>query len=243
MVSTHLWLTRTIATLMLVAVAGTAYASNPAYGIVTQAFDRSMEMRTVQSGAGSVRLDLDWDRLETADNYYEPNYVNEILSNLARAEAHGLHVYLTIAYTPGWANGNQPHQYPPTDYNKWQEVLQDIFFVLGDRPNLTFGIWNEPDLPQFLVDDSAATNWKQLWYRAHVARFNVGKPYIKLGGPDHTGYGPRLGYFSTGRRLDDGPRSTAGCHNGALVHGPPQFTPKPDLDRYDGIEPQASVAD
>jgi len=181
---------------VVVLTASSASAGNPAYGIVTQAFTTDMETRLIQSNAGSVRLDLNWNELETSDGYYEPAAVNALFANLNTARDRGMEVLLTIAYSPAWANGGLPKQYGPNNYIKWQEFLQDVFWVLGDRPEITFGIWNEPDSDQFLVDDDYATVWKQLWYHAHVARLNVGKPYVKLAGPDHTGYGPRMSYFS-----------------------------------------------
>lgn len=171
-------------------------AQNASFGLVTQVLPHNQALRLVQAGAGSVRLSLDWNILEPSDNFYDPNYVNAVLSYIDTAAAHNLEVLLTIAYTPGWANGNQGINRPPFNYGKWLEMLQDVFATLGDRPYVTFGIWNEPDVDTFLMDDNYATTWKQLWFWANQARLNVGKPYIKLAGPDHSGYSGRLSYLN-----------------------------------------------
>jgi hypothetical protein len=175
---------------------GIAAAQNSSYGIVTQVLPHGQALRVVGAGAGSVRLSLDWFRLETADNYYDPVYVSAIYEFLDRAKEHNLQVLLTIAYTPNWANGNRGQAYPPSDYQQWRQLLQVVFRELGDRPYITFEIWNEPDIDTFLLDNDYATIWNQLWFWANVARNDVGKPYIKLAGPGHSGYWPRMQFMS-----------------------------------------------
>jgi hypothetical protein len=174
---------------------GPAAAQNPAYGVVTQVYPHEQRLRMVQSGAGSVRLSLNWNEAEIADNYYSPTYVRDVLAFVDRATSDGLDIYLTIAYTPGWANGYRPNNVGPSDIGKWREFLRDVFWTLGDYRNITFGIWNEPDLAKFLLDTQDARVWGSLWDAAVAARKDVGKPHIRLGGPDVSGDTRRLSYM------------------------------------------------
>lgn len=199
-----------LATLALVAYdAKDLSAQSTSYGLVTGNLPHDWGLRTVQHGAGSIRLNLYWDQAERdGDDVWNWNYINPVISFLDRAQVLGLQVYLTIHRTPAWAVsycfqldqgdslGNPYHPCAP-NLDKWQEFLQAVFYNLGDRPNIVFGIWNEPDIDSFLSDDDNATVWKQLWTRANVARANVGKPGLRMGGPDHTGDWGRISYYGT----------------------------------------------
>jgi hypothetical protein len=55
--------------------------------------------------------------------------------------------------------------------------------LLRYGPDIVYGIWNEPNVDKFLIDDDSGTNYKALWNAAHDARVAVGRNY-SLGGPE-----------------------------------------------------------
>ena len=68
--------------------------------------------------------------------------------NIGDARARGLHIFATLAYSPGWANGGQPHQAPPVSAADWQRFVRTV--VRRYRGQIKhWGMWNETNLSQF----------------------------------------------------------------------------------------------
>jgi MYXO-CTERM domain-containing protein len=115
----------------------------------TQAFvDASSDL-----GLGWVRLDGNWQSMEPSDDNYQ---WGPIESAITAANAAGLRVYLSLAYTPDWVprhgdtNGNSNNDIPNTS-TEWVDFVTDAVNHYSASPyNVThFGMWNEPNLTQF----------------------------------------------------------------------------------------------
>lgn len=142
-------------------VVGEAFAQSPQFGVVTQVFSSQDDSKVTQLGAGSVRLSANWNEIELCSSrVYGPSCFSwaALDDAMNRAIARQLEVVLSLAYTPAWSNSNGPN-WMPGDMLDWQNFVEAIINRYGNYPYLVFGIWNEPNLDQFLMDDNYATFW------------------------------------------------------------------------------------
>src|SRR5262245_34204324 len=126
------WLALTI----LLGLASSAMAQNGRYGMVTSVLDASHADKTLELGAGYVRLDFYWHAIQpcsTCQNW-EP-----IDRYLAEAAARGLKVYASLSGTPGWANGGRPIHVAPTDRAAWRAFVRTAIERYNHRYDIVFG--------------------------------------------------------------------------------------------------------
>lgn len=90
------------------------------------------------TGVGWVRLDLYWNTTETAPGRYDW----WIASDIDRALARGLNVYLSVHGTPSWATDGPPST-PPRELSDWESFLEAAVERFPDVA--VWGIWNEPN--------------------------------------------------------------------------------------------------
>lgn len=102
-------------------------------------------------GVGWVRVDGNWWVMEPSQGNYQWGPMDEAIS---RANAAGLQVFMTLAYTPGWVprhgdtdgfSGNDV----PNGSSEWTSFVAAAvshYRAMGVRH---FGIWNEPNLQGF----------------------------------------------------------------------------------------------
>ena len=102
-------------------------------------------------GAGWIRLDGDWWVLEPSQGNYQWAHLDDAV---ARSNAAGIKVFLTLAYTPGWVqrhgdtDGFSGNDVPnsPAPWESFVTAAVMHFRALGVRH---FGVWNEPNLKGF----------------------------------------------------------------------------------------------
>jgi hypothetical protein len=117
--------------------------------------------RARRAGAGVIRTTVDWSRAapvrpRSPASPFDPAYRLEDVDELARnAQARGIELLLTIWGTPGWANGGNEPNRPPTGtaaLAAFSEALADRYS--GRHPGYPavrlFSAWNEPNLELFL---------------------------------------------------------------------------------------------
>ena len=146
------------------------------------------------TGASLLRTIVVWkdtapSRPANATDPFDPAYRLDDVDDLVRsAQQRGLEILITIWGTPGWANGAQAPNRPPTD----PADLEDFATALADRysgrhagyPSVRlFSAWNEPNLEQFLAPqfDSAGRSVGPALY-APIARAVYDG--VKRGDPD-----------------------------------------------------------
>jgi Cellulase (glycosyl hydrolase family 5) len=118
--------------------------------------------RARETGAAVIRTIVAWEQTapqrpaDPADPF-EESYRLDDVDDLARgAQERGIELLISIWGTPGWANGGQGPNRPPTDARDLEAFSQ----ALADRYSgrhagypavRLFSAWNEPNLEQFLA--------------------------------------------------------------------------------------------
>jgi hypothetical protein len=135
--------------LALCLTARVALAQNLHYGMNTHVLTAQMADKMVELGAGVARVDFNWDHIEgSCKGCFDWTATDAIRDQARRTH---LMLFPTLAYTPRWANGGQPSNYPPLNYQDWY----DFVFAIASRYKddiFYWGIWNEPNLDEFLKD-------------------------------------------------------------------------------------------
>ena len=96
-------------------------------------------------GIGWARLDVNWNGIEPARGQYQWADLDDAVQKLL---AVNLNLFATIAYAPGWANGNQPRTAPPLNGSDFAAFVTQV--VKRYQGKIAYwGIWNEPNLPAY----------------------------------------------------------------------------------------------
>lgn len=107
------------------------------------------------AGIGWVRFDMNWFQFEPSQGSYGWGEADRFMNHAASL---GLHVFVTVAYTPSWAaqpcNDADPNELNwcrnalPTVANAWIDFLTA---ALGRYQSTVkhWGMWNEPNLSSF----------------------------------------------------------------------------------------------
>lgn len=115
------------------------------YGINTHVPSDGMLAKCQAGNIGWGRVDLNWFAMETSKGVYSWGAIDAAVNS---ANARGIRLYATLAYTPSWANGGQDHTVPPTNPNDWKDFVRaTVNRYKGSIRH--WGLWNEPDLDQF----------------------------------------------------------------------------------------------
>jgi hypothetical protein len=156
---------------------------SPHFGIVTQFWSADVARWTGDLGTGWVRLDANWFELEPERGVYAWNALDGAIYG---AEAAGLRVYATLAYTPPWAGPCQSCM--PADPADWRHFVEAALAHYRGA-GVVFSIWNEPNLGTFLDDTPDAAHYATLFSEANAARQST-DPGAVLAGPEtsHHGY-------------------------------------------------------
>jgi hypothetical protein len=132
---------------ILASAAGLAWAADPAlpYGINAHLPSSAQLDRVVEAGIAWIRVDFNWFMLEPARGVYDWTTTDAVVRE---AQARGLNVYATLAYTPGWANGGQGVNAPPLNADDWYNFVYET--VSRYRHHVHhWGMWNEPNVNAF----------------------------------------------------------------------------------------------
>ncbi len=108
----------------------------------------------VDAGIGWVRCVFAWPDLETSEGVWDFTHADRAV---AKAGDRGIKILGIMIASPGWANGGQPWNYPPTDHAAWTNYAS----ILSGRYQgevAAWEIWNEEDIHAFWqpAPDSAA---------------------------------------------------------------------------------------
>jgi len=144
---------------------GTAFAQNYHFGMNTRVLTAQMADKMTELGAGVVRLAYGWDVIEpTCKGCY-----NWQTTDAWRDEARRTHraIFASLAYTPAWANGGHPYQYPPLNYQDWYDF---VYATVSRYRNdiYLWGVWNEPNLNGYLKGSDPRV-YRSLAVMAHAA--------------------------------------------------------------------------
>lgn len=133
--------------------------------------------QAVAVGAKVVRVDVGWSTLEeNGKGQYSAWYLAKMDTVVAEAEKRGVELVFTFWTTPCWASSapagvkqgcagawwdRQVDRYPPTNENDYADALAFVVRRYGGRvPN--WEIWNEPNLQEFFVSSSPASDYARV---------------------------------------------------------------------------------
>ena len=176
-----------------------------------------MADKMVELGADIVRLAYGWDVIEPGCKGCFDWTTTDAWRDEARRT--NRRIFGSLAYTPGWANGGHPFNYPPLVY---QDYYDFVYAVVSRYRHDIFlwGIWNEPNLEVYLHGTDVGT------YQNLAI---VGRAAIKAANPDAVVIGPEVSHHA----IVDGwfpaaMRATAALFDVVTVHW---YRDGPRLDR------------
>jgi hypothetical protein len=99
-------------------------------------------------GAGWLRSDLKWSIVESNRGVFNWSIYDRLV---AAANARGLNVVFTLAYTPSWARpaGASDDKYAPSNPNDFGPFVRAAIAHFSPLGVKTYEIWNEPNLNAF----------------------------------------------------------------------------------------------
>jgi hypothetical protein len=117
------------------------------YGINTHVPADAVLAKLESAGIAWARIDINWVQVQpNGPNDYNWGFLDTLVN---AADARGIRLFATLGYTPGWANGNQGINKLPIDFNHWKNFVRaTVNRYKGSIHH--WGLWNEPNLGQFL---------------------------------------------------------------------------------------------
>ncbi len=160
----------TIATAAACLLLGSEAAHAADKGVVTdmtwQISDHEMaltEELLEDSGAGWVRMQLDWNWLDA-----DPGLIRMYDDAVDTARAAGTRVLLIASQTPSWASGSAKAEAPPLDPGTYGDWLRTMVAHFKGRVD-AYEIWNEPDTLNFWPSGPDAADYVALLKAGHAA--------------------------------------------------------------------------
>jgi hypothetical protein len=130
-----------------------------------------------------VRIDVAWDGIEhPLKGSRDPWYIGMVDYCVDQARQRGLNVLITLWLTPGWANGGQSNNVPPTNPQDYADFAQWAASHWRGRV-AAWEVWNEPD-PSQTFWLGTTPQYVSLLQAAYPG-FKAGDPsaQVVLGGP------------------------------------------------------------
>jgi hypothetical protein len=151
---------RSLGFLAFLAAPATAAVGDEDVGLCVHHGEQAFIDAAADLGVTWVRVDGNWDAFEPSDDNYQWGGVDAAVD---AANAAGISVFLTLAYTPSWvARHGDTDGYPgndvPNGTAEWTDFVGDAVVHFRARGVRHFGIWNEPNLRGFFegtVDEYA----------------------------------------------------------------------------------------
>jgi hypothetical protein len=130
---------------------GTGHAAavvDLSWGISSADADRTYQELPL-AGSKAIRVGVGWRSLETSPGVYSATKLALYDAIVQRARAASQRVLFNVVDTPGWANGGQGANVPPTDPNSIQPFLRFLANRYAPMGVEAFEIWNEQDTSRF----------------------------------------------------------------------------------------------
>jgi len=134
--------------------------------------------RAQAAGIGWVRIDFVWAYVEPQPGTFDWSIYDAIA---AAARARGLHVFATLAYTPGWATHGPDWTGVPDNPADWADVCFRAARRYQDTI-LYWGMWNEPNLAQFW--SGSRQQYLDVILKTGADAVHTGNPAALVGGPE-----------------------------------------------------------
>lgn len=171
-----------VLTLFLLSAVRGAFAAESPYGVnihAPQGAELSFLLDQAKAaGVGWVRIDFIWAWAEPARGRYDWRVYDAIAR---AAQARGLKVYATLAYTPAWATDGPAVTGVPRDPRDWARFCSRA----AKRYRRTiqhWGLWNEPNLPRFW--SGTRQEYLDVILKPGADAIHAANRAAKVGGPD-----------------------------------------------------------
>lgn len=101
-----------------------------------------------------VGMGVEWIKIELRMDYCQPSpgvydWPTEEIEALA---SHGLKIFASLSYTPGWSNGYRQKEYPCSNPADWYGFVAAVVQQFNDQIDY-WGLWNEPGTSTFFRCD------------------------------------------------------------------------------------------
>ena len=117
--------------------------------------DPALWAKIASLGVTYARIDGNWDSVQPERAVWEWSVLDRAIDG---CRAVGLTPYVTLAYTPGWANGGAGRQVPAAEVMDWRSYVRAFGERYADRVTYV-GIGNEPNTNGWSVEGYI----RQLW--------------------------------------------------------------------------------
>lgn len=152
------------------------------FGFVTHRFTETFAAPLVNAGGGIARIDANWMEIQPTDRASWD--WRQLDVDVATADAHQIRLFVTLAYTPRWANAAHDQTKPPDSIADWQAFV--TAFVRRYPTVHDVGLWNEPNLSDFYTGSLA--DWVML-VKAGAASIRLARQDVKVYGPETSSSG------------------------------------------------------
>src|SRR3954452_10274317 len=134
--------------------------------------------RVKAAGIGWVRIDFIWAVVQPAAGTWDWHLYDAIAK---AANARGLKVYATLAYTPAWATDGPELTGVPRNPEDWRRIC--FRAAKRYRGKITYwGLWNEPNLKQFW--SGSRDQYIDVILKIGADAIHQGNPAARVGGPE-----------------------------------------------------------
>ena len=167
-----------------------AQAQSSPYGMVTHDMDSLRANKVVELGARFARISVRWWQIEPTKGHFVWNTLDDYVWN--QAMPRDIRLFVSLGEPPAWAGGGSAHNGHPADPRDWYGF---VFAVVSRYKTYVkhWGIWNEPNLGQFLDDRS---RYQEIAYWARQA-IKTADPQALVLGPEVSEHALDDGWFAT----------------------------------------------
>lgn len=151
--------------------------------------------KTREVGADVIRIPVGWDVIESCKGCFDWSATDRWRDEARRT---GRTVFASVGYTPRWANGGRPYNYPPLNLQDWYDFVFAAVSRYRDDVML-WGIWNEPNLDLYL--DGGDLRTYQSLVRTAAAAIHAANPRASVLGPEVSHHGVKDGWFAAAMAL------------------------------------------
>lgn len=138
----------------------------------------------LQANPQKVRMGISWNMFEASQGVNNPTYVTNMGYTVDWLQSQGIEMLVVPAYSPGWANGGQASNIPPTNPAYFGDFLLSL---ISQWPNVAaWEIWNEPDLGYAWDQTPGPAATGQAYgefFNAVYSQVKASAPNVKLCGP------------------------------------------------------------
>jgi beta-galactosidase GanA len=87
------------------------------YGMNVHLSENEVLEKMKEAGIKWFRIDVNWFEAEPEKNKFNWGRIDRVVTY---CKENSISIFASIGYTPGWANSNKGHYYPPDNISDWE---------------------------------------------------------------------------------------------------------------------------